>query len=506
MRTLCTSLGSWDTIEGQRRHGMTFPLAILAATMEEAGLPAPDVYEGEQPPADGCARDYRALLVSMMDSRHMWRLVPWLRRVGVPERAVDRGDADPIVVVGGQAATAPAPITDYADVVYIGEAEAHAAELLHVIARGGPRRQVLEAAAAIPGCWVPRHQPADHVVDKVETADIGISLRHRLSVSLSPNPRLEIARGCKSRCGFCALGWRSTYRENSSEAVADAVAEIAADGIHQLHLSAGDAEGHSRIDAIRAGLAAHDIRDHGWTGRLDTIRDCSVSAGKMFAIGLEGASHRLRRAVGKPRLTEDYVATEVEAYWRAGGRRMLWHLIGGLPGETDADADELDRLLRRVMSVAATIGGSPPTLEVARQPFGPLPHTPMQWFAPGLSTARVGRIVESHVGRDALIVASKAGQSYAQAIINAVVMRGGAEVGPLLAEGPPPLSADEGFARADAYRWLVRRRLTPSRYYGAWDPDAPTSWDFVRMPPGFRRDQQRAAYRRIEAVVAGGSG
>lgn len=501
MRLLATSLATWDTIESGKgqRHALTFPLAILGATLRDAGFPDLDCWEGEDRPTH---RDHGALLISAMDSRHFWRIGPFLREYGIAARASERSESDPIVVMGGQAATAPAPVEHLVDVAYIGEAEAHAGDLVRAIANGRAagwaRSRILEACAAVPGCLVPSHLPAGHVVAQVFAEDVGITLREHLNVNLRQIVRVEIARGCASKCGFCALGWRSRYRENDTDEIAAALRRAADAGVREVHLSAGDAEGHSGIVALRQLVRDHGLRDHGWTGRLDTMDDCSVSAGKQFAFGLEGPSWRLRRIAGKPKLTDAYVVDEIDAYWQSGGRRLMWHMIGGLPGEQQADADAFAGLLARVEERVPS--GERYHLEIGRQPFGPLPHTPMQWFAPGLSTARIGAVVARHVKGARLAVVDKSGQSITEALINAVMMRGGHEVQRLVDAGPPRLERrDERIARVQAAAWLTRAGLDPRRYYGAWDPDAPTPWDHVRS--AHPRESLRRAYARLERMT-----
>ena len=294
------------------------------------------------------------------------------------------------------------------------------------------------------------------------------------------------------------LGWRSAYRENSVDDIAAALRATRAAGIREVHLSAGDAESHSGIEQLRALVAAEGMRDHGWTGRLDTMRDCSVSAGKQFAFGIEGCSHRLRRMVGKGRLTDDYIVEEVGAYWRAGGRRLMFHLIGGLPGETDADAEQFAELLDRLESMASGVGERV-HMEIGRQPFGPLPHTPMQWCAPGITTERIGAAVARHVGGARLAVIDKTGQPVSEALINSLVMRGGPEVTALVEAGPPRLPRDPRMARASWLGWVRRAGLDPERYLGAWDPDAPTPWDHIRSAHDV--EEIRRAHRRIVSLA-----
>lgn len=502
MKMLCTGLGAWSTIEAgqQRTHGLTFPLAIVSAVVVEAGFSAPECWEDEGR-HDG---PFDVVLLSAMDSRHFWEVPTFLRSAGVPVRAAERGERDPIVVVGGQAASAPAPIEPFVDVVYLGEAEAHLPELLRAIEGDAPRRVRLERAAAVPGCLVPACKPEGHRWAMVYATDIGITVRVLTSVSHRQNTRIEIARGCKGpagvvssagknvACGFCALGWRAPYRENSADDVGVALAR-ARSLSREVHLSAGDAEGHSQIEAIRQSAAALDVRDHGWTGRADTIRDCHIDPGKQYAIGLEGASHRLRRAVGKPRLTDDYVVERISAYWAAGGRRLMFHLIGGLPSETANDVACFGALLDRLAD-AARLTGERQHLEVGRQPFGPLPHTPMQWFAPGLTTEQLAPAIDRHIGGPHLNVVAKTGQALSAALINSVAMRGGPEVASLLVAGKPRI--DEGrTARFQFARWLQRFGLRPDHYLSRWDINEPTPWDHITT--AFPRSEQERAYRWI---------
>lgn len=499
MRSLCTSLGSWDTIEGERRHGVTFPLAIVGAVMEAEGFEPPRSWEGDA--EDGgavTARDYDLLLISAMDSRHFWRVPGWLRQIGVAPRWAERDEADPIVVVGGQAATAPAPIERFVDVVYIGEAEAHLGDLLRCLssgrAAGWSRDRILDAAACVPGCLVPRHRPHWHSVEQVYADDISITLNNRLWVNHRKIHRVEIARGCQSKCGFCALGWRSRYRENGAEAIVEALEGTQSMGVREVHLSAGDAEAHSGIVQIRDAVRSGGMRDYGWTGRMDTVRDCSVSAGKYFAFGLEGASHRLRAAVGKPRLTDEYIISSMSQYWQVGGRRVMWHLIGGLPGTTPQDVQAYEALLDGTRRAASELGVEL-RLDIGRQPFGPLPHTPMQWFGPGIETSELGQAVRPYLRDPVLRVTDKAGQSVRAALLNTLVMRGGEEVSDLLEHGYPRLSEAPIVARRQ-FRDLCRRwGLDRSRYIGEWDPDDPTPWEHVRS--AYDVSSLRRAYARI---------
>ena len=134
-----------------------------------------------------------------------------------------------------------------------------------------------------------------------------------------------------------------------------------------------------------------------------------------------------------------------------------------------------------------------------RQPFGPLPHTPMQWFAPGLTTDALGEAAKPYLGGRLLNVYDKSGQCEPDALLNAVAMRGGVEVLPMLMDGRPRLRPGRAM-RGQFSAWVRSYGLEPERYLGAWDVDAPTPWEFVES--AFPKAEVRKAYHRIARMLA----
>ena len=78
---------------------------------------------------------------------------------GIPLHAEDRGEDCPIVIGGGPCSYNPEPIAPFFDMFYIGEGEVVYFQLLDAYLenrkKGGSRRDFLEAAAEIPGIYVP---------------------------------------------------------------------------------------------------------------------------------------------------------------------------------------------------------------------------------------------------------------------------------------------------------------------------------------------------------------
>src|SRR6478752_10337909 len=69
---------------------------------------------------------------------------------GIPLRAADRGEGDPIVVAGGPSASNPAPLAPFFDAVFMGESERAFDAVLDVIASVPGRAARLAALALLP--------------------------------------------------------------------------------------------------------------------------------------------------------------------------------------------------------------------------------------------------------------------------------------------------------------------------------------------------------------------
>ena len=88
----------------------------------------------------------------------------------IPQLAAERGEQDPLVLIGGPCATFnPEPLAPFVDAAIIGEGEEVLQELVDVYqdcrAKGKSRQEVLLAWANIPGVYVPAFYEADYETD-----------------------------------------------------------------------------------------------------------------------------------------------------------------------------------------------------------------------------------------------------------------------------------------------------------------------------------------------------
>lgn len=311
-----------------------------------------------------------AIYVSLLYVRQMLRLPQMFRWLGVPARASERSDNDPLVVFGGQAMIAPEPIAPMADIIAFGDGEITAPAIAGWLDDGG-RGAALDRAEMAQGVgyYVPARQtPDDVVVRRVESSVImptpiaaGTAERRRSYL-------VEAARGCASKCAFCPIGWAGgTYREAAPEAVVEAAARVRA---ARVNVFAPDYASIRHAGDIERRLVERGCRNSGVDSRIDrALAEMEAGAApRQFAFGIEGPSERLRRAVGKPLATDMIERTMA----RLQDHRCRWYVILGLPGETDEDITEFRDLVERVCERRSQ------SLDVTLTLLQPVPHTPLE--------------------------------------------------------------------------------------------------------------------------------
>ena len=118
---------------------------------------------------------------------------------GVPLRAADRGEGDPIVIAGGPAATNPAPLGAFLDGVFIGEAEGWLAPMFTRLA--AMKRAGAEPA---PTCWT-----RCAAIRRSGTRDARSPCGGRSGGASAARPRRRRTR-CRA-CAWCrtTAPWRS---------------------------------------------------------------------------------------------------------------------------------------------------------------------------------------------------------------------------------------------------------------------------------------------------------
>ncbi|MBN2390816.1 MAG: TIGR03960 family B12-binding radical SAM protein [Anaerolineae bacterium] len=338
---------------------------------------------------------------------------------GIPLRAADRDATHPLIVGGGHGTFNPEPVTDFFDVLVIGEAEEVLLDLVQTwrLHRRLPREAQLYALLDVPGLYIPCFYQSTGESGAVVPTDAAAPahILKRLLPTLPPTPIrqlvpnvevthnravVEIQRGCTRGCRFCQAGSITRpVRERPATEIVDTIATILdATGYEEVALLSLSSADHSEIKPLLEAIMER-FKDHHLSVSLPSLRieSFSVDLADMlskgrrsgFTFAPEAGSDAMRRRINKDIATEDLLAVAEEVFTR-GWRTLKLYFMLGLPGETDDDIEAIIDLAHRVRRLGLDIGGRKTEVHVSVSTFVPKPHTPFQW-APLADRATVER-------------------------------------------------------------------------------------------------------------------
>jgi radical SAM family uncharacterized protein/radical SAM-linked protein len=384
------------------------PWVDMEERMREHGIPLFSL-ETHRP-----AREFDAIGFSLQYELQFTNVLTMIDLAGVPLRAAERGEGDPLIVGGGPCAFNPEPVAAFFDLFVIGDGESAVLDLADLILearkRGLGRGGLISSAADTPGFYAPSlyaERRRDGRFDGVSptTADAPATICRRVEPALgragypseplvpiteATHDRLavELARGCTRGCRFCQAGMvtrpvRNRPPDDVVTLVDRGLASTGYDEVSLLSLSASDyPELGALVSAINERVFDRRVSISLPSLRADTLGlGLAEGIGRVRRAGLtiapEAGTQRLRDVVNKNE-SEAGILETVDVAFASGWNRIKLYFMIGLPTETDGDIEGIVDLVCRVREVARShMKGA--RLNVSVSPFVPKAHTPFQW-------------------------------------------------------------------------------------------------------------------------------
>lgn len=339
---------------------------------------------------------------------------------GIPLRASERGEDDPIILCGGPCAYNPEPISAIVDIVAMGEGEEMLDDLLNLYAKckkeGKSKKEFLREASHIEGFYVPSLYTVSYNEDgtikefKPMHDDVPAVVKKRIMQNFDEAPfpdklivpftevvhdrvTLETFRGCTRGCRFCQAGiiYRPVRERKTDTLLEQAEGLLKATGYDETSLVSLSICDYSDISNLvnkfsqkfsdkRVGISLPSIRIDSFS--VDLLKEIQKVRKSGLTLAPEAGSQRMRDVINKNVTEEDLISATSNAF-KAGWSRVKLYFIVGLPYETKEDVLGIGELGSKVVDAYYAVPKEQRkkglTVTLSTSILVPKPFTPFQW-------------------------------------------------------------------------------------------------------------------------------
>lgn len=291
--------------------------------------------------------DFPVIAMSVAYEIELAGVVQTLDLAGLPPLARDRDAGMPFVLAGGPLTFSnPLPLAPFVDAILMGEADETIHQALDILFAAPNRATALATLAReIPSCFV----PSIHGDEMPAVARCSDDRLPAYATIRTPDTELrdmflmEAERGCSRGCQYCVM--RRSTNGGMRIVPMEKLLSLIPDDAKRVGLVGAAVSDHPKIAEIVETLASQG-RSVGLSSlRPDRLNDRFVaalrSAGyRTLTTALDAPSQRLRDGIQR-KAQEKHIQRAAELAHLHGYDRLKVYMMVGLPGETDADIDEL---------------------------------------------------------------------------------------------------------------------------------------------------------------------
>ena len=338
---------------------------------------------------------------------------------GIPLRASERTEKDPLVIAGGPCAYNPEPLYDIVDIFQLGEGEEGLNDLLDLYQKHKDnfnKEAYLREASHIPSVYIPSLYDVTYnedgtikefipkyddvpkkvkkrIINNFDQVDFPESLIVPYSEIVHDRVVLELFRGCTNGCRFCQAGMiYRPIREKSVERLKEIVDKLVkSTGYDEISLSSLSTSDYSKLSELtdylvdeyasnNIGISLPSLRLDNFSMEIAEKIQQVRKSGLTFAP--EAGTQRLRDVINKGVSEEDLQNATKKAFEMGWNSVKLYFMIG-LPTETYDDLDGIAKLAYDVIDMYREVHNGKLKrsfgVTVSTSTFVPKPFTPFQW-------------------------------------------------------------------------------------------------------------------------------
>lgn len=365
-------------------------------------------------------KDFNFIGFTLQYEMSYTNILNMLNLAGIPIRASERGEDDPIIMCGGPCAYNPEPLYDIADFFAIGEGEEQMNEIMDLYNKykgKGKKKEFLRELSHMQGIYVPSLYNVNYNEDgtikefKPLYDDVPEKITKRIIKNFNevvyPDKLivpyteivhdrivLETFRGCTRGCRFCQAGviYRPVREKKTDRILEMAEQLIKSTGYSEVSLTSLSICDYSDLKNLIYKVMEKHEKDKVAVSlpslRIDSFSvDLINQIQKVRKTGLtfapEAGTQRMRDVINKG-VTEQNLMDSAKSAFESGWSTIKLYFMIGLPYETIEDvvgiADLAEKVVDQYFSVPKEKRKKGLKVTVSTAIFVPKPFTPFQWI------------------------------------------------------------------------------------------------------------------------------